>query len=78
VPWPATPTRAAAPKGRRPVLLDATAGFETAAIYERAAVASGTILDGPAIIEQPDTTILVPRGWRCSAAEGGCLRLERG
>jgi N-methylhydantoinase A/oxoprolinase/acetone carboxylase beta subunit len=78
VPWPATPARATAPKGRRPVLIDAAAGFEAAEVYERAALASGMILDGAAIIEQPDTTTLVPRGWRCSAGDGGCLHLKRG
>jgi N-methylhydantoinase A/oxoprolinase/acetone carboxylase beta subunit len=30
----------------------------------------------PAIIEQADTTVVVPRDWHCSVAENGLLVLE--
>jgi N-methylhydantoinase A/oxoprolinase/acetone carboxylase beta subunit len=40
----------------------------------------GTFTDivcaGPAIVDQPDTTTLLPRGWRCRVAAGGILLLE--
>ena len=57
------------------MLIDAASGFETADIHDRAALTAGWQAAGPAIIEQPDTTILVPSGWRCRVAEGGDLRL---
>jgi N-methylhydantoinase A len=43
-----------------------------------ARVVSGTpdSLDGPAIVELPESTVVVPPGWSASATEGG-LRMER-
>jgi N-methylhydantoinase A/oxoprolinase/acetone carboxylase beta subunit len=58
------------------VLIDAASGTETATIYHRADLAPEQAFDGPAIIEQPDTTTLVPRGWRCRATAAGILLLE--
>jgi N-methylhydantoinase A/oxoprolinase/acetone carboxylase beta subunit len=57
-------------------LIDAAAGFETAAVYDRAALAAETRIPGPAIIEQPDTTTLIPAGWCCQVAEAGHLLIE--
>jgi N-methylhydantoinase A/oxoprolinase/acetone carboxylase beta subunit len=51
-------------------------GFETFSIYDRAALAAGATIDGPAITEQSDTTTVVPRGWRCRAGEGTRLLIE--
>ena len=66
------------PTGSRPILTDAAAGFETAAIYNRAGLAAGAVFDGPAIVEQADTTTVVPRGWRCRIHAAGGLLLEPG
>ena len=33
-------------------------------------------LAGPAIVELPESTLVVPPGWRCTRAGGG-LRMER-
>jgi len=63
-------------KSRRQVLIDPSSGVETADIYDRAALAVGREFAGPAIVEQPDTTTLVPRGWRCRVAAGEILLLE--
>lgn len=63
------------PRSRR-VLIDAAAGFETATVLDRAGLAPGAELAGPAIVEQPDTTTLVPTGWRCRVADAGHLLLE--
>jgi len=43
----------------------------------RAALPAGALLDGPAIIEEPTATTLVPPGWRGTLAEDGSLVLER-
>jgi N-methylhydantoinase A/oxoprolinase/acetone carboxylase beta subunit len=61
---------------RRPVLIDAASGFETATIHDRAALAAGERIAGPAIVEQPDTTTLIPSGWRCRIAGDFHLLLE--
>jgi N-methylhydantoinase A len=39
-------------------------GFADTPIYERAALAPGATIDGPAIVEQMDTTIAIPPGAR--------------
>ncbi len=68
-PGTATPTH-------RPVLIDPATGFEDAAVYRREALAAGRRIAGPAIVEQPDTTILVPSGWCGMVGAGGVLILE--
>lgn len=35
------------------------------------------VVEGPAVIERPDTTVLVPAGWRAAAGEAGTIRLDR-
>lgn len=44
-------------------------------VFERAALGSGTILDGPAIIEEPGATTVVPPGWRITVERFGNLLL---
>ncbi|MPZ98871.1 MAG: hydantoinase/oxoprolinase family protein [Dehalococcoidia bacterium] len=48
-----------------------------AAVYDRAALAPGDVLDGPAIVTQLDTTTLVSPGWRGTVDTDGNLLLER-
>ena len=77
---PSAKQPSAAPPGQakspRRVLIEQARGPETAIIYDRASLVSEQALDGPAVVEQPDTTTLVPRGWRCAVAAGGILTLE--
>jgi N-methylhydantoinase A/oxoprolinase/acetone carboxylase beta subunit len=60
----------AEPRGSREALFDGE--------RVRAQVVSGVPeeLTGPAIVELPEATVVVPPGWRCSAAPGG-LSMER-
>ena len=48
-----------------------------ALVLHRSAAAAGRPIVGPAIIEQMDTTTLVPDGWTLSPADGGALLLNR-
>jgi N-methylhydantoinase A len=57
-------------------LIDPAIGFEIAAVHDRASLRPGRQLAGPAIIEQPDTTTLVPSGWSCRVEPGWHLLLE--
>ncbi|WP_376091810.1 hypothetical protein ACE7GA_22430 [Roseomonas sp. CCTCC AB2023176] len=52
-------------------------GAADAALYARAELGAGDALEGPAIIQQLDTTTLVPPGWRAVAHASGSLLLER-
>ena len=58
------------------VLIDPARGIETAIVHDRAALAPGAEFAGPAIVEQPDTTTLVPAGWRCRVDAAANLILE--
>jgi N-methylhydantoinase A len=78
---PALPPEAEAapepsPPGRRRVLLPDPWGPVEAEVWQRAALDGVTPLAGPAIIEQPDTTVLIWPGWR-GRVDGGNLILER-
>jgi N-methylhydantoinase A len=53
------------------------AGFVPTAIYERARLPLGARVDGPAIIEQADTTTVVPPGHAARVDEAGNLRIGR-
>jgi N-methylhydantoinase A/oxoprolinase/acetone carboxylase beta subunit len=60
----------------RRVLIDLAIGFADAAVYRRGGLVAGQEFSGPVIVEQPDTTTLVPTGWRCRCDSGGNLLLE--
>ena len=64
------------PSSRRDVYLR---GEQCAAdIFARADLASGQSIEGPAIIEQEDTTVWLLPGWRAEVDSVGTLTLERG
>ncbi|HEY8290263.1 MAG TPA: hydantoinase/oxoprolinase family protein, partial [Acetobacteraceae bacterium] len=52
-------------------------GLTDAAIWQREALAPGTLVRGPAIIEQADTTTLVEPGWMVRPLTCGALLMER-
>jgi N-methylhydantoinase A len=52
--------------------------FVPTAIYERARLPRGARLAGPAIVEQSDTTTVIPPGVTALVDEAGTLRLRRG
>ena len=52
--------------------------FHATPVYERAGMAAGGDLSGPAIVEGRESTIVVPPGWTGRVAHDGTLVLERG
>jgi N-methylhydantoinase A len=54
----------AARSGERSVYFAEASGFLDTVIYHRAALPAGARFDGPAIVEQMDSTVVVPPGWR--------------
>jgi N-methylhydantoinase A/oxoprolinase/acetone carboxylase beta subunit len=70
------PSRSGMEKGHRAVLFEIARGFETTVIYDRSSLAPGQVVEGPAIIEQPDTTTIVPSGWRAQILANGILSAE--
>jgi N-methylhydantoinase A len=81
---PALPEVPAAPSsdpstartGTRPVCLDAGAGFVDTPIYDYGALRAGHVLTGPAIVEVPTTTVVVPGGTTSTVDHLGNLTLR--
>jgi N-methylhydantoinase A len=70
----APPPRGQADKGRRRILVADGVSVD-AAIYDRDGLAPGDRFDGPAVVEQTDTTTLVEPGWRAEVHASGSLIL---
>ncbi|TAL85949.1 MAG: hydantoinase/oxoprolinase family protein [Candidimonas sp.] len=59
-------------KGSRKIMVS-MAGYVDAQVFEREALASGTLIQGPAIVEQTDTTLVIEPGWQAQVVPGGNL-----
>jgi N-methylhydantoinase A/acetophenone carboxylase len=69
---------ATAVKKPRPVYWPEFSDFRETPIYEESGLEPGNVVAGPAIIEAPDTTTVVPPGWTYSVNEfrAGILKTE--
>jgi len=47
-------------------------------VYDRRALAPEAAVDGPAVLEQKESTTLLPPGWRGTVRRDGTVVLERG
>jgi N-methylhydantoinase A len=65
----------AEPKATRPILLWPEAG--PASVYDRGGLASGQVVHGPAIIEERETTIVLPPEWDAAINSIGCVIAKR-
>lgn len=79
-PKPSFPARPAVdgepvPDRRRPVHFSG-AGWVDTAVYDRAALQAGHAFDGPAVVEQLDSTTLVPPGCRAEVDEWLNIRIR--
>lgn len=57
-----SPDPSGAQTGTRPVCLDGAIGYVETAIYDYSKLACGHVIPGPAVIEVPTTTVVVPHG----------------
>jgi N-methylhydantoinase A len=62
--------------GTRPVWFDADGPTETPA-YDRTGLHHGHVFDGPAVLHQYDTTIVVPPGWHARVDARQNVHIER-
>jgi len=74
VPTPSGSLEAAC-KGRRPAYFDEYRAYRDTPIYQRDLLPLGAQFDGPAIVEQPDTTTVVYPGFTCRVDDAGNLLL---
>lgn len=72
---PEVPARATPEGGTRPVFRDGV--WREARVHARADLGEGALVEGPAIVEQADTTTFVLPGWRARADRLGTLHLVR-
>jgi N-methylhydantoinase A len=56
----------------------APGGFVPTPVYDRARLGEGVRIPGPAIVEQPDTTTVIPPGWAAVVEATGSLRIRKG
>jgi len=66
-----------ADKGVRAITVEGHEAPIPAAVLERNALAIGSRIEGPAIVEQADTTTLIEPGWRARVESDGTLLIER-
>ena len=60
--------------GQRQVYFDDAGGFVPCDIYHRAKLAPGSAIDGPAILENVDSTVVIDPGWRARIDDyGNCI-----
>lgn len=64
------------PTDTRLVYLNQAVGFVPCPIYNREQLLAGDCMEGPMIIEQMDSTILITPGWRVSLDHTGALILD--
>ncbi|MEQ9122779.1 MAG: hydantoinase/oxoprolinase family protein, partial [Alphaproteobacteria bacterium] len=71
------PSRSAEP-GARPTWQPEAGGFVETAIWDRRTLGAGAAIDGPAIVEDPEATIVVPTGSRARVTARGHLVIDIG
>jgi N-methylhydantoinase A len=69
--------RQASPTGRRDVHFVETGQTCACPIYDRDELGAGAKLNGPAILEQYDSTVVIPPRWRATVDPFGTLIMER-
>jgi N-methylhydantoinase A len=74
-PPPSPPRHPGAAKAERNIPLWSEAG--PAKVYDRAALAVGQQIAGPAIIEERETTIVLPPDWDAVVNKIGCVTATR-
>ena len=70
-------SEAEACKGQRPVFFDPDEGTVETPVYDRYGLESGFAAAGPAIVEEAESTTVVPPGWRLAVDEASSLILTR-
>jgi N-methylhydantoinase A len=71
------PARAAEPKARREVFFAEAGGYVDCPIYDRYALGAGVRLDGPAVVEEFDSTTVVHPGYTLRVDDQANLFIER-
>ena len=77
LPSPASvPAGTPAPVASTRRVLASSSGPKDIPVYRRAALAGGHVMNGPALVDQDDTTVYLPPGWSGTVHGSGSLILE--
>ena len=76
-PVPRREARVPGPSSRRPMFFEPRRGFVDCPAYERAAIVKGQRITGPAVVEDRDSTAVVPPRWTATTDHAGNLVLTR-
>ena len=76
VPDATSPDPEPARTSSRPVCLDGAAGYVETAVYDYGALRAGHVLTGPAIVEVPTTTVVIPAGTTATVDHLGNLTIR--
>ncbi|HWP76533.1 MAG TPA: hydantoinase/oxoprolinase family protein [Methylomirabilota bacterium] len=76
-PVPRREARVSGPSSRRPMFFEPRRGFVDCPAYERAALVKGQRITGPAVVEDRDSTAVVPPRWTATTDHVGNLVLTR-
>lgn len=71
----ATSTRGDARKGTRKAYFPSGGGFVDTAVFDRYRLRAGVRIDGPAIVEERESTVVVPPGALCVVREDAALEV---
>ena len=58
---------------RRPMIFGADSDAIETAVYDGTRLGAGDVIDGPSVIEEPTTTIVVQPGWQARLDATGCF-----
>jgi N-methylhydantoinase A len=64
------------PKGRRKAYFRQPGAFVDTDVYDGGQITPGNRIDGPAIVEEPGTTLVIPPNWRTSVTSRADYVLE--
>jgi N-methylhydantoinase A len=65
------------PDGERRVYWDNETGYVPSPVFLRADLAAGAEIEGPALLDQDDSTVIIPPAWNGRVDGKGNLILER-
>jgi len=64
-------------KGKRPVYWEELGEFKDSLIYEAGLLEAGNVLEGPAVVEAEDTTLVLPPGYKLTLNKYKCWEIDR-
>ena len=76
-PTPVAAGTGAIPAGQRPVVFERNQPARDVEVYKRATLGAGDAFDGPAIVEERETTVVIRPGWHVEVASDGSLIATR-